>query len=107
MSAAGVGYRAKWDEESYEYRHTPRRFDFPESDAPLLERLRQTARACWHLFGLQGWARVDFRVDAEGHPWVLEVNANPCLSPDAGFAAALDRAGIDYGAAMERILADR
>ena len=101
-----VGYRAKWDEDSYEYRHTPRGFDFPERDAPLLARLRQTARACWHLFGLRGWARVDFRVDAEGRPWVLEVNANPCLSPDAGFAAALDRAGIDYGEALERILAD-
>ncbi len=101
-----VGYRAKWAEGSYEYRHTPRCFDFPESDAPLLARLRQTARDCWHLFNLRGWARVDFRVDGAGRPWILEVNANPCLSPDAGFAAALTQAGIDYGAALERILAD-
>ena len=58
-----VGYRAKWDEASYEYHHTPRRFDFPAADAPLLDRLRRTARDCWRLFGLRGWARVDFRVD--------------------------------------------
>ena len=44
---------------------------------------------CWRLFDLAGYARVDFRVDSRGQPWILEINANPCLSPDAGFAAAL------------------
>ena len=48
------------------------------------------------MFGLGGYARVDFRVDKEGNPWVLEINANPCISPDSGFVAAADRAGIDY-----------
>jgi D-alanine-D-alanine ligase len=100
-----VGYRAKWDEDSAEYRGTPRRFDFPSSDAPLLRRLSRLARACWRLFGLRGYARVDFRVDAEGRPWILEINANPCLSPDAGFAAALQRAGIGFPDAVARIIA--
>jgi len=99
-----VGYRAKWDPDSYEYTHTPRRFDFPAQDSSLLEDLKQTASACWRLFGLEGWARVDFRVDAAGRPWVLEVNANPCLSPDAGFAAALTEAGIAFDAAVAAIL---
>jgi len=49
---------------------------------------------------------VDFRVDAGGQPWILEINANPCLSPDAGFAAALEASGIRMTGAMERILAD-
>jgi len=101
-----VGYRAKWDSDSYEFHHTPRRFDFPPEDAALLARLRDLALQCWRLFGLNGYARVDFRIDAAGRPWILEINANPCLSPDAGFAAALDAGGISFAGAVERILSD-
>jgi len=101
-----VGYRAKWDADSYEYGHTPRRFDFPPQDALLLEKLRRLAAESWRVFGLRGYARVDFRVDADGRPWILEINANPCLSPDAGFAAALKAGGLGYEAAVARILKD-
>lgn len=101
-----VGYRAKWDEGSFEFENTPRRFAFASEDQPLLERLREIAIQCWRVFGVRGYARVDFRVDADGQPWVLEVNANPCLSPDAGFAAALREAGIPFMRAIDRIVRD-
>jgi D-alanine-D-alanine ligase len=101
-----VGYRAKWAEESFEYRHTTRRFASNGGDGALLDELRQIALACWRVFDLRGWARVDFRVDAVGRPWILEVNANPCLAPDAGFAAAVAEAGITSAEAMARIVAE-
>ncbi|MGW8186220.1 MAG: D-alanine--D-alanine ligase family protein [Desulfobacterales bacterium] len=101
-----VGYRAKWAEDSYEYHHTPRRFEFPFEDNDLLARLAADALECWRIFGIGGFARVDFRIDSHGTPWILEVNANPCLSPDAGFAAALSQAGLSYPDAVERILED-
>ena len=101
-----VGYAAKWDEQSFEYQQTPRRFDFESSDEALLQQLRDLAVEAWYLFDMQGYARVDFRVDGRGRPWILEINANPCLSPDAGFAAALQRAGISFATAIERILID-
>jgi len=101
-----VGYRAKWDVDSEEFRNTPRSFDFGPEDRPLLAELQGLALQCWQLFGLRGYARVDFRVDAQGRPWILEINANPCLSPDAGFAAALARAGIDFTRAVKWIVAD-
>ncbi len=100
-----VDYKAKWDDESYEYHHTPRRFDFDPGDEGLLEQLRNLAMECWHLLGLRGYARVDFRVDRHDRPWILEVNANPCLSPDAGFAAALHKAGLTAAEAIGRIVA--
>jgi D-alanine-D-alanine ligase len=62
-------------------------------------------RRCWHAFGLSGYARVDFRVDAEGRPWVLEVNANPCLTSDAGFVAAAHQAGWSQRDVVARIVA--
>ena len=99
-----VDYQAKWDEASFAFQHTPRRFDFGSEDGPLLETLKDLARKCWILFGLRGYARVDFRVDTAGKPWILEINANPCLSPDAGFAAALDRGGVAFSDSIRHIL---
>ncbi len=100
-----VSYRAKWDAGSFEYGRTPQCFDFPQEDAALLDTLRRLSLACWDLFGLRGYARVDFRVDEQGRPWVLEVNANPCLSPDAGFIAAAGRAGLSRDDVVRRIVA--
>ena len=92
-----VGYKAKWDETSFEYRHTCRSFDFGDADAPLLAEMTEIARKCWRLFDLRGYARVDFRVDESSRPRVLEVNANPCLSPDAGFMAAARAGRVELG----------
>lgn len=101
-----VDYKAKWIEGTPEYIGTPRTFEFPDSDKPLLDNLLRLARECWNLFGLTGYARVDFRVDHDRKPWILEVNANPCISPDGGFMAAAAQAGLSYDQVIERIVAD-
>ncbi len=101
-----VGYRAKWEEESFEYAATRRSFSFSRADKPLLERLVQLSLQCWRVFGLRGYARVDFRVDDVGAPWILEVNANPCLSPDAGFLAAAAQARLSFPDVLRRIIDD-
>jgi len=101
-----VGYRAKWVDGSFEYGSTRRRFSFPPEDQPLLAALADRARACWDLFELRGYARVDFRVDEAGRPWILEINANPCIAPDAGFLAAAGRAGVSIDEVVARIIAD-
>jgi D-alanine-D-alanine ligase len=101
-----VDYKAKWDEASVEYRCTGRSFRFEAEDAPLLEALRAVALSCWEAFDLRGYARVDFRVDGQGRPWVLEINANPCISPDSGFVAASEMAGLTYPEVIECIVSD-
>jgi len=99
-----VGYDAKWTPESETYTGTPRRFGLEQDEPKLAARLTELALSCWTLFGLAGYARVDFRVDAKGEPWILEVNVNPCLSPDAGFAAAARQAGLSYAGLIGRIV---
>ena len=101
-----VDFRAKWETDSFEYIHTPRCFDFTPAEQPLLSELQAIARRCWDFFNLRGYARVDFRVDSQGRPWVLEINSNPCLSPDGGFNAAAEKAGLSFTQLVERIIAD-
>lgn len=91
-----VDYEAKWAPDSEAYIATPRRFGLEESAPALAARLTLLAQASWILFGLSSYARIDFRVDAEGRPYILEINVNPCLSPDAGFAAAAGESGLAY-----------
>jgi D-alanine-D-alanine ligase len=101
-----VGYAAKWAEDSFECRHTVRRFVDQRRESSLCRQLGVIALRCWDIFQLRGYARVDFRVDASGQPWVLEINANPCISPDAGFAAALAEQGIPYSTAIRQVIAE-
>ncbi len=101
-----VDYAAKWEPSSWEYAATRRRFEFPPADNDLLARLRDIALSCWRLFELRGYARVDFRVDQAGLPWVLEINANPCLGEDAGFLAAADEGGLDLPTVLNLIISD-
>jgi D-alanine-D-alanine ligase len=101
-----VGYRAKWITDSYEYNNTPRAFVGGQSEAELAAVLSELALSCWNVFGLRGWARVDFRVDGQNRPFILEVNTNPCLTDDAGFMAAARERGFDDNQVIARILAD-
>jgi D-alanine-D-alanine ligase len=101
-----VGYEAKWQEDSFAYVHTVRRFPEDTADAGLLDRIREIAKAAWRVCGLRGYARVDLRLDANGNPCILEVNANPCLAADAGFMAAAARAGLTPRDVIGKILED-
>ncbi|MDH5621969.1 MAG: D-alanine--D-alanine ligase [Gammaproteobacteria bacterium] len=89
-----VGYAAKWDQAAPEYNATQRVFG--KLPAPVLNALRNVALQCWMVFELKGYARVDIRMDEAGKPWVLEINANPCLTPDSGFVAAATASGRSY-----------
>jgi D-alanine-D-alanine ligase len=90
-----VTYRAKWEESSFEFQNSTR--IFPEYIIPsLLEKLTETALRCFCLLRMRDYARVDMRVDENENVFVLEINANPCISPDAGFVAACERAGLSY-----------
>ena len=98
-------YEAKWFEDHILYLTTP-----PVCPArieeSLRERLQQLAVAAFQVMGCRDYARVDFRMGKDGRIYILEVNPNPDISLDAGYARALKTAGIAYhefwGSLIER-----
>jgi len=99
-----VGYVAKWDESAPEFRDTTRSFGWLEREPQLRDTLEHLSKECWKLFGLSGYVRVDFRVDREGRPFILEINPNPCLEPSAGVAGACEQAGLSYVSLIDDIV---
>lgn len=97
-------YAAKWDNESDCARGTQRSFAISAEDQDMVRCMESLALRCWKIFEFSGYARVDFRVDATGSPFVIDVNPNPCIAEDAGFLAAAHAAGITSEKVVERIL---
>ena len=88
-------YESKWDSTHPSYAEIAP--SCPAEIPPdLAARLSDIAIACARIFRLAGYARVDFRMNAEGELFVLEVNPNPDISPDAGMARAARAAGLPY-----------
>ena len=90
-----VSYAAKWEEDHVDYVGTkpvPLRAATPA----FVAEVERVARGAWLALGLRDYGRVDLRVDAEGRPWVIDVNPNCDISPDAGMARAAAVAGLTY-----------
>jgi len=74
--------------------------------SPDVERLLvKTTKRLYRLLQLSGYARVDFRLDAEGRPYFLEANPNPDIGYGEEFAEAAEAAGIEYEPLLDRLLA--
>lgn len=99
-----LDWRAKWDTNSFEYINTVRSFEFNSFDPDLSSRIKMIAEKAAVALRLDGYSRIDFRMDNAGELYVLEANANPCISPDAGFIAACDQSGYSRAFIFEKIL---
>ncbi len=85
------GYASKWDPEGPDSYAVMRVFPPDDRDVATV---RALAVEAWEKIGLAGFAHVDFRVDPAGRPYILEVNANPCLLRTAGFVEAAEQLGM-------------
>ncbi len=98
-----VDYSAKWLADSFAYNNTPRIIPAKLSEATA-KKVRQCALGAWNVIGCQDYARVDFRLDGNDNVYILEVNPNPDISPDAGFAAAIVAGGVSYDKFIDILL---
>lgn len=96
-----LGFDAKWDEGSSDYRRTVRSFDV---NPALADIIKDMADKTSRVMGLAGFARIDFRVDSGGTPWIIDVNPNPGIGEDAGFIAACRHAGMSVSGCLEAVV---
>lgn len=89
-----VSYKAKWDLESAEFMESPSAL---ATLPPAIEaRCVEVAVAAFEALECRDYGRVDLRVDASGQPFVIDINPNCDLHPQAGFAKAAEAAGLSY-----------
>jgi D-alanine-D-alanine ligase len=72
----------------------------PEARAELA----RLAKRAYRSLRLSGYARMDFRLDADGTPYLLEANPNADLTYGEDFAESAEAAGISYEELLQRLL---
>lgn len=80
--------------------------DGPAKDlAPeVYARIQRTAKRIYRTLGLDGYARIDFRLAVDGTPYFIEANPNPEIAKSQEFATAARHDGLDYAELLHRIL---
>jgi D-alanine-D-alanine ligase len=97
-----VTYDGKWVEDSVYYNNTN-----PKCPAELTSetknKVEEIALLAYEAMNCRDYARVDIRLDKKGNPFVIEVNPNPDISTDSGFARAAAAAGFEYPDLLAKI----
>ncbi len=101
--AAIATRKVKWD-RAYQKRHGIASGKAGELPPGTAERLDRLARRVYRALHMTGYARIDFRVRADGTPFVLEANANPNIELAEDFAEAARHDGTAYPALLERLI---
>lgn len=98
-----VTWDSKWVPESPEWNAMPV-ITQPRVSDELRARVEDIALRTYRAFECRDYARVDLRIDANEQPYVVDVNPNPDITPDGGFAGACNAAGYTYGEAISNIV---
>ena len=95
--------RVKWN-VNYQKRHG---IETAEAQLPdgVDAKIQHLAKRTYRALELSGYARIDFRMDANGLPYVIEANPNPQLAEQEDFAKSAAKAGVAYPILLERIMA--
>lgn len=98
-----VTWDSKWVPDSPEWNAMPV-ITLPAVSDALRARIEDIALRTYRAFDCRDYARIDLRVDADEQPFVVDVNPNPDICPDGGFAGACAAAGFPYPDAISNII---
>ena len=68
------------------------------------KRLLRLSKRVYRTLDLEGYARIDYRINDAGEPFCLEANPNPEIARYEEMAQAAEMAGISYEALLQKIL---
>ena len=98
-----ITYNAKWMKGTEEFEHT-------KGVCPALlplqlqTEIKEMALSAYQLIGCRDYARVDFRLSKDHRPFILEVNPNPDISDDAGYARSARAHGLSFDDLVGKIV---
>jgi D-alanine-D-alanine ligase len=94
--------RVKWSVK-YQKRHG---IDTAEAQLPdgIAAKMQHLAKRTYRALELSGYARIDFRMDGNNNPYVIEANANPQLAEDEDFAQSAKRVKLPYAKLLDNIM---
>jgi D-alanine-D-alanine ligase len=101
---AGIATRkVKWDRK-YQAKHGIRTGKANGLPNGVEERLSKLSKRIYRALHMSGYARMDFRMRADGSLFVLEANCNPNLAQGEDFAEAAAKGGQDYESMLQRLI---
>jgi D-alanine-D-alanine ligase len=95
-------FKAKWDDE-YRKRWGLENQFVEDLDAQLVGHIEDTCKRIYRLLTIDGYARIDLRLTADGKVYFIEANPNPILANDEDFALSAEKAGLAYPQLIDRI----
>lgn len=85
-----------YDFENKYYSNETQYFCPANLDPELTQRIQEIACAAYLAVGCEGWGRVDFMLDQNQQPWLLEVNTSPGMTSHSLVPMAAQAVGLSY-----------
>ena len=97
-----VSYKAKWDPKSPLYDATEPIYPAKLS-GEIKEKIERAAIKAYKEIGCRDYGRIDMRLKDDDKFYILEINTNPDISPEAGFDRAARVNGLSYDQLLSKI----
>ena len=95
--------RVKWSVK-YQKKYGIKSCEAKGLSKSMIDAIQRLAKRAYRILGLNGYARLDFRLDQDGKLYFLEANPNAQIAFGEDLAESAERAGLNYEALLQRVL---